>query len=254
MIIYFTGTGNSRYLAQLLGKKLNDEAVDAAKLIREDEHPAFSSEVPYIFVGPAYAWRLPRVFEEWIRGCSFAGDKRAYFVVNCGSSILGAGAYAEKLCNDTGLAYMGIAEVVMPENYIAMFSAPDERQALEIIAKAAAQMDALAETVRKEGAFVQKTPPLKHLGSALLNFGFYRFTISAKKFYATDACVACGRCVEHCMLRNISLKDGKPVWGETCTHCMACICKCPTAAIEYGRHSRGLRRYVCPASVEETEN
>jgi len=254
MVIYFTGTGNSRYLAQLLGKKLNDEVVDAAKLIREEEHPKFSSALPYVFVGPAYAWRLPRVFEDWIRVCSFEGDRRAYFVVNCGSSILGAGAYAEKICHEIGLSYMGVAEVVMPENYIAMFSAPDESEAQEIIAKAAAKTEALAESVRKEEPFVLKTSPLKHLGSALLNFGFYRFTISAKKFYATDACVACGRCVENCMLHNISLKDGKPVWGDACTHCMACICKCPAEAIEYGRHSVGLRRYVCPASVDGEQN
>ena len=253
MIIYFTGTGNSRYLAQLLGKKLGDEAVDAAAFIREKKHPAFTSERPYVFVGPAYAWRLPRVFEDWLRGCSFAGDQRAYFVVNCGDSILGAGAYAEKLCRDAGLAYMGVAEVVMPENYIAMFSAPGEDEALEIIAKATVKIGELAEKVRRGGAFTQKTPALKYLGSALLNFGFYRFTIGAKKFYTTDKCVACGRCAENCMLNNIALKDGKPVWGAMCTHCMACICKCPTEAIEYGRHSRGLRRYVCPVSAEDVE-
>lgn len=26
---------------------------------------------------------------------------------------------------------------------------------------------------------------------------------------------------------------------------MACICRCPTGAIEYGKHSEGLPRYVC---------
>ena len=25
----------------------------------------------------------------------------------------------------------------------------------------------------------------------------------------------------------------------------ACICRCPTGAIEYGKHSAGLPRYVC---------
>ena len=35
-----------------------------------------------------------------------------------------------------------------------------------------------------------------------------------------------------------------PVWKTNCTHCMACICRCPKEAIEYGRHSVGLPRYV----------
>ena len=31
---------------------------------------------------------------------------------------------------------------------------------------------------------------------------------------------------------------------------MACICRCPKAAIEYGKHSRGLPRYTFPAMAE----
>ena len=45
---------------------------------------------------------------------------------------------------------------------------------------------------------------------------------------------------------NVSLKDGKLLWGDQCTHCMACICKCPKEAIEYGNRSKGKPRYQCP--------
>ena len=40
-----------------------------------------------------------------------------------------------------------------------------------------------------------------------------------------------------------SLQNGKPLWGQDCTHCMACICCCPAEAIEYGRMSLGKPRY-----------
>ena len=42
---------------------------------------------------------------------------------------------------------------------------------------------------------------------------------------------------------NITLQTGKPVWGQNCTHCMACICYCPAEAIEYGKKSLGKPRY-----------
>ncbi len=35
MIVYFTGTGNSQYCAQLLADRLGDEAVDAFRFIRD---------------------------------------------------------------------------------------------------------------------------------------------------------------------------------------------------------------------------
>ena len=40
-----------------------------------------------------------------------------------------------------------------------------------------------------------------------------------------------------------SLQNGKPLWGQDCTHCMACICCCPAEAIEYGKMSLGKPRY-----------
>ena len=71
--------------------------------------------------------------------------------------------------------------------------------------------------------------------------------VKAKPFYTTDACVACGKCAELCVLNNITLNaDEKPVWGDNCTHCMACICNCPAEAIEYGKKSQGKPRYKGP--------
>jgi len=84
------------------------------------------------------------------------------------------------------------------------------------------------------------------LKSGIVNTAFYRFFIKAKPFSASDTCVSCGKCADACPLGNIQLQEGTPVWDAQCTHCMACICGCPTNAIEYGKASRGKPRYQCP--------
>ncbi len=247
MILYFTGTGNSRYAANLLARQLGDEAVDAAQLIREGRHPDFVSEKPYVFVAPVYAWRMPRLFQQWIAGCGFAGSRKAYFVLTCGSSMGAAGNYTERFAEKLGFAYMGTAQVVMPENYIVMFSAPPREQDEEILSAAAEWAGQLGRTIEAEEPFDRvKNSLVDHLCSDLVTPMFYTFYIGAKKFYATDKCISCGKCEESCMLNNIRLREGRPVWGGECCHCMACISKCPTEAIEYGKHTVGLRRYVCP--------
>ena len=48
---------------------------------------------------------------------------------------------------------------------------------------------------------------------------------------------------KNCPTNNIVIQNGKPVWGNNCTHCMACICRCPAEAIEYGKKSVGKPRY-----------
>ena len=75
--------------------------------------------------------------------------------------------------------------------------------------------------------------------------GGEHFIFFSPIFNFADACVSCGKCESLCVLNNISIQDGKPKWGNHCTHCMACICGCPAEAIEYGKKSLGKPRYWC---------
>ena len=92
MILYFTGTGNSEYLALALRDALADDCVDAREGMRRGEAGRFDSESPYVFVFPTYAWRMPHVFEDYLRTCMFGGCRKAYFVMVCGADTGNAGA------------------------------------------------------------------------------------------------------------------------------------------------------------------
>ena len=61
MIIYFSGTGNSRFVAEYFAKELQDEVVNAGEWIKAGKKGAFLSDKPYIFVSPIYSWRMPAV-------------------------------------------------------------------------------------------------------------------------------------------------------------------------------------------------
>lgn len=247
MIVYFSGTGNSRYVARLFAEALGDEALDAAECIKSGRRADVASEKSYVFIAPTYAWRLPRVFERFIREGTFSGARTAYFVLTCGDSVGRADYYAAELCRDKDMAFRGLLPVVMPENYLALFDVPGDEQAHAIRRAARPVIDGGIERVKAHRPFEPLRSGLRgHVQSRYVNPLFYRFVVSARPFYATDACAACGRCVEICPMRNIVLSDGKPHWGSDCTHCMACITACPAQAIEYGRRSAERNRYRCP--------
>ena len=246
MVVYFSGTGNSRYCAQLIAHKLGDELVDAASFIKHGIAAELISGKPWVFVAPTYAWQMPRVFAEFIRSGYFMGSQDAYFVLTCGGDIGNAGESIEKLCKEKEFNCKGVLEVPMPENYVAMFDVPDEAACARMIAAAHPILENAIEQIRKGQSFpVRKVSIADKLKSGPINSGFYAGYVKAKKFYATDACVDCGKCARSCVLNNIVIESGKPVWGDKCTHCMACICGCPTEAIEYGKISLGKSRYQC---------
>lgn len=249
MVLYFSGTGNSAYVAKRIANLLLDETLDLFQKIRAHDYSEVHSEKPWVFVAPVYAWQMPLIVRDWIANTTLTGCKEVYFTITCGQSIGGAGEYAKKLCESKGLNYKGCAQVVMPENYLLMFPVPDEAKSREIIRQAEPVIDEIADRIGKGEILTEHVGLGGKLSSGLVNTFFYKCFVSAKKFYTQESCNSCGYCETVCPLHNIHLVDGKPLWGDACTHCCACICRCPQSAIEYGKASIGKPRYLCP--VEE---
>lgn len=252
MILYFSGTGNSAYVAKRTAKAINDDSFDLFERIRNKDYSPVKSEKPFVVCAPTYAWRLPHIVSDYLKKTELCGSKDIYFLMTCGDDIGNAEKYLRKLCKAIGKNYMGCAYFRMPENYIAMFSAPNDEQAARIIAKSEGRIDTAARIIASgERLDAVKVDLVGKLKSGIVNTAFYAFCVSANKFRTTEKCVSCGKCEKVCPLSNITLKDGKPVWGKDCTHCMACICKCPAEAIEYGNKSIGQNRYTCKVNSEE---
>ena len=55
MILIFSGTGNSAYVARQLGELLQEETIDVFARIRDKDTTALQSGRPWIVVCPTYA-------------------------------------------------------------------------------------------------------------------------------------------------------------------------------------------------------
>lgn len=247
MILYYSGTGNSAYVAKRIAKATDDKYINLFEKLRNNDNSEISSDRPFVIVAPTYGWQIPHVLRDWIINTKLTGNKDIYFVMTCGGEIGNAAKYIKILCNEKKLNYKGCAEVVMPENYIAMFGAPEKDEAIEIIDKSEPVIDKIANYIAK-GETINDKPSgiVDKLKSGIVNAMYYPFCLHAKKFTVSDNCIGCGKCAKSCVMNNIQMVNSKPVWSDNCTHCMACICGCPVKAIEYGNKSKGKPRYICP--------
>ncbi len=247
MVLYFSGTGNSKYIAKRIAEITNDSIYSINDAIKSNT--IFNGEDnKIIFSVPTYAWRIPKIVKDWINKSNFAPNTSVYFIMNCGGEIANSEKYLLKLCKNKDFKYMGCAEIVMPENYLAIFSVPNEEQSKRIIAKREDHINTLGEAIKSHMPFpAYKTNFTGKIMSSVINPMFYSLCVSDKKFTVDrEKCTSCGKCTKECPLNNVALSDGKPVWHGNCTHCMACITICPTEAIEYGEKSKGKPRYRCP--------
>ncbi len=252
MIFYFTGTGNSRYIAEGIAHYTNDELVSINEILKNNStDESFTSDKPYVFVLPVYAWRIPHIIDNFIKSSEFKGSNKVYFVVNCASSPGNTIKYIEETCKYKSFDLQGFYAIMMPANNIVLVSSNDDEEIELLLENADVQIKNIANEINNnEKSEEFPVNIIDILDSAIVNGLYYKFKISANGFKTTDKCNSCGQCIEVCPLNNISLKDKKVVWGSNCTHCLACINSCPNEAIEYKNKTQNKKRYYLTKHFE----
>ena len=106
------------------------------------------------------------------------------------------------------------------------------------------RIDEVAQLIKTDGKLPHRYVFLLEKAVTLpFNPIWCKKVFKSELFTASDSCVGCGLCAKMCPLNNIKITDGKPSWGTTCTHCMACLGNCPKEAIEYGDKTVNKGKY-----------
>lgn len=251
MIVWFSGTGNSRYVARRLGKLLGEDLlrIDAAY---PDAVGLLSSQQRIIWVCPVYGWRVPPVVERAVAQMPEAvgGSAEHWLVVTCGDDVGETPRFWRETLATRGWRSAAVYSVQMPNTYVFLPGFDVDKPAtvakklaaapgcIESISRAIAGGEADVDWVRP-GAF----PALK---SRVLGDLFRKRLMSPADFRVdADRCVGCANCVTACPMDNITLDASRhPVWGSDCAFCTACYQVCSHQAISHGRWSRGKGRQI----------
>lgn len=255
MIFYFTGTGNSRWVAKNLGGVFDEPLLSIAEELKQNK-----SELRYslkegekvIFVYPVHSWGPAVMVLEFISLLKLEGYKQhpVYSVCTCGDDCGHTSDIVNKKLRSRGLKHTAAFSVQMPNNYILLpgFDIDPEKVEQEKLVNAPARLSAIVDAINH-----QHEGSLYHAGSAafcksyLIYPLFTKFALGSNAFYATDACVSCGLCERICPTNTISMQKGcKPQWSDSCVQCLACIHRCPVKAIEYGEATLKKGRYHHP--------
>lgn len=262
MVLYYSATGNTEYIAQEIARRLDDECIDLLSRIKNHDYSNLHSEKPFIICAPVYVCEMPRFMSKYLKKQTFSGNRNVYFIFTSGGYCGISGQLAKWMFRKKKMNYMGRAEFKMPRNYVANDSYPmlAKEEVEERITNSYKMIAPVVETIQSGNKLKARHIFLFETIITLpFNPVWCKYKLLAKDFYSTDACIGCGKCVKLCPLNNITLKDKAPVWSNHCSHCMACIGNCPTRAIEYGNitqekepYNFGKYKYVTDALSKDT--
>lgn len=261
MIFYFSGTGNTRWVATQLAEALGETLVDIATELQRSKQASDSKLLTYElknnerlgFCFPTHGWQPPRIFREFVRRAHFIFDESlqqpfCYAITTCGDNMGEAMTILNKELSAKGLEAETQFSVIMPESYVCLpFMYTDSTECMVgKIDNARRQLVHIIRIIkdRRRGIVELEKGATPRLYSYVIGGFFNRKMITDSKFMVdTDICIRCGRCVKVCPVQNI--QGTPPSWlhEDKCTMCLACYHHCPVHAIHYGNITRKRGQY-----------
>ena len=238
MVLYFSATGNTEFIAKELARRTDDDCLNLIDRIKKGDLSPVYSEKPFVICAPIYVCEIPRFMAAFLKKLPFEGSRDVYFILTSGGYCGPAGNLLKKIFKKKKMTCHGHAEFKMPRNYVASDSYPmlEKEETEKRILDSYNQLENVAADIKAGNKLTARHVFLfETLITLPLNPFWCKYKLTAKAFYVKENCIGCGKCEKVCPLNNVQMVDKKPVWGKQCTHCMACISNCPVRAIEYGK-------------------
>lgn len=238
VIYYFSGTGNTKRLADYYKASFNKNGIDcdlvSIESVLKDDGDIDISQYDLIGIGfPVHSFNAPQLVVNFTRLLPNTINKKAFifygaaggdFLLNRGSSIL-----VMRYLLDKHFDIISDRIYTTPSNFVIT----QDTVAREKIYKSM-QSEATATVKQMLNGEVAIDYPktINYFISLLGRIEWLGAKTYGKDLKANDSCNSCGLCEKSCPTANIKLKNNKPHFGFKCALCMRCMNICPQKAIK----------------------
>lgn len=257
MIICFSGTGNSRFVARRLAHRLGEEIYMLEHEALRDFSKVDIPDRRVVWVFPTYSWGIPPVVvNAMLQSHCTSADAKHHMVTTCGDDAGRIAVQWRRIMARKGYRAMHAASVIMPNTYTLMsgFDVDPETLADRKLLDAPARIDRIADVIAQGRAGDDiKAGSFAWFKSSVIYPWFVRHAMSPRPFGADpDRCTHCGLCVRECPCDNITpgADGGTPRWSDRCALCLRCYHICPSHAVYYGKKTHGKGQYTLDRALQ----
>ncbi|WBW49957.1 EFR1 family ferrodoxin [Peptoniphilus equinus] len=243
--LYFSGTGNSKFVAETMADHLGGVAYSIEAAMDFD---ALMVQTDTILVSyPVYASRVPKIMRDFVTAHR-NGFRNKKLIILCTQMMYsGDGAKAfYHLVADCNVDVRYADHINMPNNIpnIPMVTIKDSEYHRKL-RLAARKLKTIADRIQKGQKFLKGWGVL---GSALgrVQRPIPDAQYDAKHvdaFLVSEDCIRCGLCVKHCPAKNLSMEAEGVTSHHRCTLCFRCVNLCPAKACTVMLHKPVRRQY-----------
>lgn len=243
MILYFSATGNCKYVASRLGAALEQEAVSIVDCMQRGEYSFTDDRIG--IVSPTYFWGLPSIVKEFLEKAEFHTEY-LYVVFTYGTTPGASDCMAKKAIS--GAKIDAFYAVRMVDTWTPIFDLSTPEKVAAFTKKTEAKIDEVIDKVQNHHTNKRMSPHTPAIFSEVFAQPLYENKRrKTTHFHVEESCIGCGLCAKKCPVQAIKMQEKRPVWvKEKCALCLGCLHRCPKFSIQYGSNTKKHGQYTNP--------
>jgi len=248
-IYYFSGTGNSLFVARELQERIPDAClIPIVSLLQGDAIKANGESIGFVF--PVHALTIPIAVKHFLKKIDLGSAEYIFSIATRGAGTVFRGfkkmdrilKRKKQHLDAHFIIDMGHNEAPRREGY----KVPSESDILMMEKVALEKLDLIKDVITTKSTSRERdtdytlesasNPLLAYLveTTVLLAMDISEHIGGVNYFYHDEKCNGCGICEKVCLSRKLKMVDGKPLWQKKvlCYMCFACLNFCPQEAVQ----------------------
>lgn len=253
LYIYFSGTGNTRYVVKKFSELLetsNDYTMKSIEHKDFDYAKAIENSDTIVIGYPIYGSDLPYIVRDFLKKYKASFHCKKIITIATQYKFSGDGAaLAYYMLKKEKVKILHSIHIIMPSNIsdVAFFKTKPINETINIIAKADKKITKIVQKI-KAGKTIKMgrrfySRPLGYFCQRMLGKPLMKVYPNKLKI-DEDKCILCKKCIDVCPVENLSIVDHKIVNKNLCTLCYRCVNACPEKAISLMSKQKPKKQYI----------
>lgn len=223
-IFYFTGTGNSLYVA----KRFGGELYSIPQVLKGDKYIFKDEKIGIVF--PTYGLSAPTIVKDFIEKITLISPY-IFVIMTCGNNNGDATKWIVSFAKKHNIDISYSNNIKMIGNHIPIVNISKQKSLDKNIEE---NINHLIDDVNNNR---------KYIDSGIIIGGLLRNTLKIVKrirhmdspfnFSVNYSCIKCSTCIKVCPRANVSYNDSNEIiFSNHCESCLSCVNNCPKKAIQ----------------------